>query len=179
VINTERLGREAGKNTPSYDLPAGKVAYVFPTRVNGGSPANERLHLAYLNAIRPGDFIDLYFSAVEIPAGLTEAQEERARSVGAANYLRTRRLMQNLKVINVGFFGEGAGRPTDTPRDERFLTFEVTPDEALQLKWIKDVATLVGNLEIVLRSPLDTQPFPQTEVGFDLMQSQFGFAAGR
>jgi Flp pilus assembly protein CpaB len=87
--------------------------------------------------------------------------------------------MQNLKVINVGYFGEGAGRTTDTPRDERFLTFEVTPDEALQLKWIKDVATLVGNLEMVLRSPLDTQPFPQTEVGFDLMQSQFGFAAGR
>jgi Flp pilus assembly protein CpaB len=179
VINTERLGREAGKNTPSYDLPAGKVAYVFPMKVNGGSPATERLHLAYLNAIRPGDFVDIYFSAIEIPPGLTEAQEEKARSTAAASYLRTRSMMQNLKVINVGYFAETAGRSSDTPRDERFLTFEVTPDQALELKWLKDVAVLVGNLEIVLRSPLDTQPYPQAEVNFELMSRNFGFAAGR
>jgi Flp pilus assembly protein CpaB len=179
VINTERLGREAGKNTPSYDLPTGKVAYVFPIKINGGSPANERNHLAFLNAIRPGDFVDIYYSAVEIPQGLTEAQEEKARSTQAASYLHTRRMMQNLKVINVGYFPETSGRSSDTPREDRFLTFEMTPDEALELKWLKDVATMVGNLEFVLRSPLDTQPLPQTEVNFELMSRQFGFAAGR
>lgn len=179
VINTERLGREAGKNTPSYDLPAGKVAFVFPMKVNGGSPANERLQLAFLNAIRPGDFLDIYFTSLEIPRGLTQDQEERARSSDAATYLHTRRMMQQLKVINVGYFPETGGRSSDTPREDRFLTFEVTPDEALQLKWLKDVATLAGNLEFALRSPLDTQPLPQTEVNFDLMRSQFNFGAGR
>jgi Flp pilus assembly protein CpaB len=179
VINTERLGREAGKNTPSYDIPAGKVAFVFPMKVNGGSPANERLQLAFLNAIRPGDFLDIYFTSLEIPRGLTQDQEERARSAEAANYLHTRRMMQQLKVTNVGYYPETSGRGSDTPREDRFLTFEVTPDEALQLKWLKDVATMAGNLEFVLRSPLDTQPLPQTEVNFDLMRSQFNFGAGR
>jgi len=179
VINTERLGREAGKNTPSYDIPSGKVAYVFPIKVNGRNPANERLQLAFLNAVRAGDFLDIYYSAIEMPGGLTQEQEDRERSIHPANYLHTRRMMQTLKVINVGYFSEAAGRASDTPREDRYLTFEATPDEALQLKWLKDVATLTGNLEFVLRSPLDTQPLPQTEVNFELMSSQFNIAAGR
>ena len=148
-------------------------------KVNGGSPANERLNLAFLNAVRPGDFLDIYFTSLEIPQGLTPEQEDRARTSFPANYLHTRRMMQSLKVINVGYFPETSGRPNDTPREDRFLTFEVTPDEALGLKWLKDVATLAGNLEFALRSPLDTQPVPQTEVNFDLMRSQFNFGAGR
>jgi len=178
VINTERLGREAGKNTPSYDIPSGKVAYVFPIKVNGGSPANERLQLAFLNAVRAGDFLDIYYSALELPAGMTQEQEDRERSVHPANYLHTRRMMQSLKVTNVGYFPDAGGR-SDTPREDRYLTFEVTPDEALELKWLKDVATLTGNIEFVLRSPLDTQALPQTEVNFELMSRQFNIAAGR
>ncbi len=179
VINTERLGREAGKNTPSYDIPAGKVAYVFPIRVNGGSPSNERIHLAFLNALRPGDFVDIYYSELEIPLNLPPALEERSRTIDAALYVHTRRMMQALKITNVGYFPEAAGRTADTPRDDRYLTFEVTPDEALQLKWLKDLATFNGNLEFVLRSPLDTQPLPQSEVNFDVMQRQFNFSPGR
>jgi len=179
VINNERLGREAGKNTPSYDLPAGKVAYVFPMKVNGGNPANERNNLAFLNAVRAGDFLDIYYSVVEIPFDLPSDLEEKARTKYPANFLHTIRMMQSLKVINVGYFPETSGRGSDTPREDRFLTVEVTPDEALQLKWLKDAATLTGNLEFVLRSPLDTQPLPQTEVNFELMSRQFNFGVGR
>lgn len=179
VINTERLGREAGKNTPSYDLPAGKVAYVFPIRISGGTPPNERLHLAYLNAIRPGDFIDIYFSDIEIPFDAPDALDEKIRSKYPTTALRTRRLMQMIKVLNVGYFSDAAGKGGDTPRDEKFLTFEMTPDEALQLKWLKDAATLAGNIEFILRSPLDTQPFPQSTVDLDLMSRQFGIGTDR
>src|SRR5438067_2506439 len=106
VINTERLGREAGKNTPSYDLPAGKVAYVFPTKVAGGNPANERNNLAFLNAVRAGDFLDIYYSIIEVPSDLPDNLEEKARTKYPANFLHTIRMQQGLKVINVGYFSD-------------------------------------------------------------------------
>ena len=173
VINTERLGREAGKNTPSYDLPAGKVAYVFPIKLGGGTPPNERIHLAFLNAIRPGDFLDIYFSDLEVPFDLPDAQQDKIRTKFPTTALHTRRLMQMIKVLNVGYFAD-TGRASETPRDDKYLTLELSPDEALQLKWLKDAATLAGNIEFVLRSPLDSQPFPQSAVDLDLMSRQFG-----
>jgi Flp pilus assembly protein CpaB len=179
VINKERLGSDALKNTPSFEIPPGKVAYPFPVRVSGGSPTNERILVGFLNAVRPGDFIDVYYSSVELPTGLTQQEEERLRQNYPANYLYTRRLMQNIKVMNVGFFPDAKGTAAETPRDERFLTLEVTPDQALLLKWIKDAASFTGNLEFVLRSPVDTQPFPQQTVDFQSVSTQFGIGTGR
>lgn len=172
VINTERLGEQAGKNTPSYELPRGKVAYVFPVRPPGGSPPNERVLVATLNAVRAGDFIDIFYSSLEYPPGMTKEEQDRQR-LSEANFLVTRRLMQNIKVANVGLFPDAAGKTPDTPRDERYLTLEVTPDEALILKWLKDAATLTGNIELVLRSPKDTIEFPPTTIDFPLMSRQY------
>ena len=59
------------------------------------------------------------------------------------------------------------------------LTFEVTPDEALTLKWLKDAATLVGNIDVVLRSPVDTGTFPSQTITFDTMSQQFGIGRGQ
>ncbi|MBM2810515.1 MAG: hypothetical protein HW416_1274 [Chloroflexi bacterium] len=179
AIIADRLGKEALKNTPSFVLPKGKVAYVFPLRVAGGNPPNERMFVALLNAVRPDDRIDIYYSSIEPPTGLTRDEEEKARTVDAAKNLYTRRIMQNLKVINVGYFPDTTGKAAETPREERFLTFEVTPDEALTLKWMKDVATLVGNVEFVLRSPQDTDLFPQRTVDFPTMSQQYGIGTGR
>jgi Flp pilus assembly protein CpaB len=148
-------------------------------KINGGSPANERVNLAFLNAVRPGDFLDIYFTLAEVPAGLTNEQEDRLREKYPANLLHTRRMLQGLKVINVGYFPDTGGRAADTPREDRFITFEITPDEVLELKWLKDVASVAGNMEFALRSPLDTQPLPQGEVNWDSMRSQFNFSAGR
>lgn len=177
VINAERLGKEAGKNTPSYDLPEGRVAYVFPLRVAGGSPPNDRLLVAFLNAVRPGDFIDIFYSSIEY-AGMTREEQDRQR-LSDANFLVTRRIMQNVKVANVGFFPDATGKAAETGRDDRYITLEVTPDDALVLKWMKDAATLTGNLEFVLRSPKDVQPFAPTTIDYPLMQRQFGIGTGR
>jgi Flp pilus assembly protein CpaB len=148
-------------------------------RVNGGSPQNERLLVGFLNAVRPGDFVDVYYSSLEFPPGLPPDVEQREREAHSANYLFTRRLMQNIKVMNIGFFPDAAGKAAETPRDDRYLTLEVTPDQALQLKWIKDVSTFAGNVEFVLRSPLDTQPFPAQTITFDSMSQNYQIGTGR
>jgi Flp pilus assembly protein CpaB len=179
VFNKERLGREALKNNPSFELPPGKVAYAFPIKISGGNPQNDRLLVAFLNAVRPGDFIDVYFSSIELPPNLTQEQEERARGGDAIKYLYTRRIMQNVKVMNIGFFPDSTGKAAETPRDERFLTLQVSPDEALTLKWLKDVASLTGNLEFVLRSPVDTADFPQQTVTFEMMATRYGIGTGQ
>lgn len=178
VILTERLGKQAAKNTPSYDLPAGKVAFTFPVKLSGGTPANDRLTLAFINAIRAGDFVDIYFSNLEPPAGLSKEDEDRAQRV-PMTYLQTRRVLQNIKVLFVGHYPDATGKAIESPKDERFLTLEVTPDEALTIKWLKDAAQLAGNIDFVLRSPLDTQPFPATTVNLELMSRQHGFGPGR
>jgi Flp pilus assembly protein CpaB len=103
---------------------------------------------------------------------MTKEEQDRQR-LSEANFLVTRRLMQNIKVANVGLFPDAAGKTPDTPRDERYLTLEVTPDEALILKWLKDAATLTGNIELVLRSPKDTIEFPPTTIDFPLMSRQY------
>jgi len=179
VFNLERLGREALKNNPSFELSPGKVAYAFPIRIAGGNPANDRMLIAFLNAVRAGDFIDVYYSSIEIPPGLTPQEEERVRGGDSAKYLYTRRIMQNIKVMNVGFFPDPTGKAAETPRDERFLTLQISPDEALTMKWLKDVASLTGNLEFVLRSPVDTADFPQTTVTYDMMATRYGIGTGR
>lgn len=178
VFNKDRLGREALKNSPSFELGQGKVAYAFPIRISGGNPANDRLLIALLNAVRPGDFIDVYYSSIEVPPGAS-AQEEERRGEALARYLYSRRIMQNLKVMNVGFFPDATGKAAETARDERYLTLQVTPDEALTLKWLKDAATLTGNLEFVLRSPVDTADFPATTVTYEMMATRYGIGTGR
>src|SRR5205823_5022539 len=150
IFNAERLGQKAAQNTPSFILPAGKVAFPFPVKLNGGSPANDRILVAYLDAVRAGDFVDIYYSTLEVPLTLSSEERDRAKTDDAIKYLYTRRVMQNLKVVNVGFFPGSDGKVQDSPSDQRYLTFEVTPDEALTLKWLKDAATLLGNIDIVL-----------------------------
>lgn len=178
VINLERLGEEALKNTPSFVLEPGKVAYAFPVRLTGGQPSNDRLILPFLNAIRPGDRFDIFFSSIEVPLGSSEAEETRA-SRFPTQYLHTRPVMQNIKVLNVGNFPDAAGKIAEVSRDERFLTLEVTPAQALELKWLKDAATLGGNIEIVLRSPQDTQDFEQRTVSLADMALKYNLGTGR
>lgn len=178
IINTQRLEVSAGKNTPSYDLQPGKVAFPFPVKLAGGQPAHERVLVGFLNAVRPGDFVDIYYTSTEIPQNLTREQEDRARGVDAHMFIFTRRVFQNLRVINVGFFPDATGKVAETGKDERYLTLDVTPDEAIQLKWLKDVAILNGNIDMVLRSPRDNQPFPPATVRFEDMRRLYGIGSG-
>jgi len=179
VINKERLGKDALKNTPSFEIAPGKVAYAFPVRVNGGNPANERVLVALLNAVRAGDFVDIYYSTIEVSPNLPKDEAESQRSTFAVNNLYTRRILQNIRVMQVGFFPDATGKAGETGKDERFLTLEVTPSDSLVLKWLKDAATLTGNIDFVLRSPVDTQPFPSQTIDYSMMQQQYQIGTGR
>lgn len=164
VINTERLGREAAKASPAFEVPAGKVWYHFP--------ASQNMLIATLDLVRPGDFIDIYFTTEEGPPASSQA------SGGGIDQLRrlyTRRIMQNVKVLNVGMFPKG----TVTPPANRVITLEVTPDEALTLKWLKDAANVAGSLELVIRSPQDTQPLPPSTVDYQTISRQYGIGTER
>lgn len=174
IINRERLGQSASLNTPSYDIPRGRVFYTFPVRLKGGNPSNDPVLIALLNAVRPGDFVDIYYTTFELPTGLSQDAEDRARGDERYKHMYTRRLLQNLKVVQVGFFPDSSGKTEAATRDDRYLTFDVTPDDALTLKWLKDIATLEGNLELVLRSPLDVEPFPPSTIGYAAVSRRFG-----
>lgn len=172
VINLGRLGPNAVKDVPAYEIPPGKVWYHLPVKVGGGNPANERILIAFLDVVRPGNRIDMYYTTLEAPA------EPIARAPAPTDELRglvTRRIMQNIKVVNVGLFPIGAS----TARDERYLTLEVTPEEALTLKWLKDAATITGNIEFVLRSPQDVQAYPSATMDFQQISGTYGIGTGR
>lgn len=164
VINTERLGREAAKASPAFEVPAGKVWYHFP--------ASQNMLIATLDLVRPGDFIDIYFTTEEGPPASSQAP---GASIDQLRRLYTRRIMQNVKVLNVGMFPKG----TITPPANRVITLEVTPDEALTLKWLKDAANVTGSLELVIRSPQDTQLLPPTTVDYQTISRQYGIGTER
>lgn len=168
VINLGRLGPSAVKDVPAYEIPPGKVWYHLPLRVG----ANERILITFLDFVRPGNRIDIYYTTLEAPAAPV------ARAPAPIDELRgliTRRIMQNIKVVNVGLFPIGAS----TSREERYLTLEVTPEEALTLKWLKDAATITGNIEFVLRSPQDVQMYPSATMDFQQISGTYGIGTGR
>lgn len=185
IINRERLGASSAarpldpRTAPSFEIPKGKVIYTLPVRLRGGNPPNDPVNIAILNAVRAGDFIDIYYTVFELPPGLPREQEERARGEERYKFLFTRRLLQNLQVLNVGFFPDPAGKLEPAGKDERFLTLLVDPDQALTLKWLKDVATLEGNMELVLRSPQDTDPFPRATMSYQIAADQFGLGSAQ
>lgn len=171
VINSARLSDKVERVTPSYLIPPGKVWYHFPVRVGGGNPPNDRVLITFLNAVRPGDFVDIYYTSLEAPSS---PQRANPAPTDQLRTLYTRRIMQNILVVNVGPFPVGI----DTTRDDRYLTLEVTPDQALTLKWVKDAATITGNIEFLLRSPRDTQVYPAGTIDFDTVSQQTGIGTG-
>ena len=176
VINLERLAGDApgGVANPSLEIPPGKVWYHFPVRIPGGNPANDRVNIAFLNAVRPGDYLDVYYTTQETPARERIRPTEDAMELLKSLY--TRRVMENLKVVNVGLFPKGA---ETAAREDRYITLEVTAEQALTLKWLKDAATLTGNIELVLRSPQDAETSPVSTVDFDRVSERTGIGTGR
>jgi Flp pilus assembly protein CpaB len=180
VINKDRLGEKAAKSAPAYEIPRGKVWYHFPVLLGGGNPPNSRLAVSILESVRAGDFVDIYYTTLEgfpTTGGVLNPTDELRR-------VYTRRILENIKVVNVGPFPVGtttggSSSTTAVAREDRWLTFEVTPDDALTLKWLKDAATLTGNLEVVLRSPQDAESTGPATIDYDQIQRRTGIGTGR
>jgi Flp pilus assembly protein CpaB len=171
VISLDRVGEQAARTKPALQIPPGRVWYHFPAAVRGGNPPNDRILITHLDLVRAGDSVDIYYTTLEaaVPVETTNPTTEALRN------LYTRRILQNVRVQNIGVFPPGAA----TPPAERFITFEVSPDEALRLKWLKDAATITGNIELIVRSPQDTQELPRTTINFDIMSSETGIGTGQ
>src|SRR5437868_8871769 len=184
VINTQRIGPVAVKNAPSFRIEKGKVMYVMPV-----SFAGNQFSLAQVNALRAGDRVDLLYTTINAPQGLTQEQRDEVRA-NPIPYLQTRIMLQNLRIQEIGSYapdgslvpatGDPNAKGGGTPSlGDANIIFVVQPEEALVLKWLKDAATFYkdSNIEMVLRSPVDEE---QTDnnlvVNFNYMREKYNLA---
>ena len=182
VINTRKLGPLAGRSTPSYGIERGKVMYVMPVSFTG----NE-FSVARVNALRAGDRVDLLYTTIDAPQGLTTDQRDQVRA-NPIPYLQTRIMLQDLRIQEIGTYaadgalvpptGDASGKGAPA-LDQASIIFVVKPEEALVLKWLKDAATFYrdSNIEMVLRSPSDEELADNNlVVNFNYMREKYNLA---
>jgi Flp pilus assembly protein CpaB len=186
VINSQKIGPVAVKNAPSFRIEKGKVMYVMPV-----SFAGSQFSLAQVNALRAGDRVDLLYTTINAPAGLSAEQRDEVRS-NPIPYLQTRIMLQDLRIQEIGSYapdgslvpatGDPAARSgttSNTPVGGANIIFIVKPEESLVLKWLKDAATYYkdSNIEMVLRSPADEeQADSNLVVNFNYMRDKYNLA---
>jgi Flp pilus assembly protein CpaB len=183
VINTQKIGPVAVKNAPSFRIEKGKVMYVMPV-----SFAGSQFALAQVNALRAGDRVDLLYTTINAPSGLTAEQRDEVRS-NPIPYLQTRIMLQDLRIQEIGSYAAdgsllpATGDPTAKGAGPSIsganIIFIVRPEESLVLKWLKDAATYYkdSNIEMVLRSPADDEQADNNlVVNFNYMREKYNLA---
>ena len=181
VINTQKIGPVAVKNAPSFRIEKGKVMFVMPVSFGGN-----QFSIAQVNALRSGDRVDLLYTTINAPQGLTPDQRD-AINANPTPYLQTRIMLQNLRIQEIGSYAAdgslvpAGGDPAKggTSVASSNIIFIVDPEEALVLKWLKDAATYYkqSNVEMVLRSPADDQQADNNMVvNFNYMQQKYNLA---
>jgi Flp pilus assembly protein CpaB len=183
VINTQKIGPVAAKNAPSFRIEKGKVMYVMPV-----SFAGTQFSIAQVNALRAGDRVDLLYTTINSPQGLTADQREEVKA-NPIPYLQTRIMLQDLRIQEIGTYapdgslvpatGDPTGKGAGPTLDHANIIFIVQPEEALVLKWLKDAATYYkdSNIEMVLRSPADEERADNNlVVNFNYMREKYNLA---
>src|SRR5436190_10768309 len=182
VINTQKIGPVAVKNAPSFRIEKGKVMYVMPV-----SFAGSQFSLAQVNALRSGDRVDLLYTTINAPQGLTADQRDEVRA-NPIPYLQTRIMLQDLRIQEIGSYAaDGALVPPAADAsgkggaslDQASIIFVVKPEEALVLKWLKDAAMFYrdSNIEMVLRAPSDEELSDSNlVVNFNYMREKYNLA---
>jgi hypothetical protein len=183
VINTQKIGPVAVKNAPSFRIEKGKVMYVMPV-----SFAGSQFSIAQVNALRAGDRVDLLYTTINAPQGLTPEQRDEVRS-NPIPYLQTRIMLQDLRIQEIGSYapdgslvpatGDPTAKGAAPSISNANIIFIVQPEESLVLKWLKDAATFYkdSNIEMVLRSPADDQQADNNlVVNFNYMAQKYNLA---
>ncbi len=179
-LRTIREDIAQGRPVPSVSLVLDKdqVLFVLPARLQGSFAGQGPNLLTAADAIRPGDYVDILVTTLEVPDTFTPEQRQNARANHLTDYLRTRVLFQNLRVYNVGVFlppDAKADQAAATRPEDRYISFIVDRETALQLKWLKDLVALgEANVDFVLRSPGNPEVLPSVPVTVQDMQRQFG-----
>jgi Flp pilus assembly protein CpaB len=163
VVNARKIGPLAAKNAPSFQIEKGKVMYVMPV-----SFAGSQFSVVQVNALRPGDRVDLFYTTINAPRNLTPDEREQVKA-NPIPYLQTRIMLQGLRIQEIGSYaadgsllpatGDPSSKSTAPTLGNANIIFIVSPEEALVLKWLKDAATYYkdNNIEMVLRSPADQE----------------------
>ena len=183
VINTQKIGPVAAKNAPSFRIEKGKVMYVMPVAFAGS-----QFSIAQVNALRAGDRVDLLYTTINSPQGLSADQRDEVRA-NPIPYLQTRIMLQDLRIQEIGSYAPdgsllpATGDPTKKDSTASLqganIIFIVKPEEALVLKWLKDAATYYkdSNIEMVLRSPADEERADNNlVVNFNYMREKYNLA---
>jgi Flp pilus assembly protein CpaB len=183
VINTQKIGPVAAKNAPSFRIEKGKVMYVMPVAFAGS-----QFSIAQVNALRAGDRVDLLYTTINSPQGLSADQRDDVRA-NPIPYLQTRIMLQDLRIQEIGSYAPdgsllpATGDPTKKDSTASLqganIIFIVKPEEALVLKWLKDAATYYkdSNIEMVLRSPADEERADNNlVVNFNYMREKYNLA---
>jgi Flp pilus assembly protein CpaB len=184
VINSQKIGPVAVKNAPSFRIEKGKVMYVMPV-----SFAGSQFSIAQVNALRAGDRVDLLYTTINAPSGMSADQRDEVRA-NPIPYLQTRIMLQDLRIQEIGSYAsDGSLVPaTGDPNAKGAATtslsganiiFIVKPEESLVLKWLKDAATYYkdSNIEMVLRSPADDEQADNNlVVNFNYMRDKYNLA---
>src|SRR5690606_30799536 len=115
--------------------------------------------LSPTGALRPGDRIDLLMTltlTTQAPAatGGTASGQQAAQAapLGATIPIVSQTLIQNVEVLQVGNFPAAGAAETAAGRA---VTFQVSHQDALILKWAKDSG---GVIDLVLRHASDREP---------------------
>src|SRR5919202_3696837 len=98
VINTQKIGPVAAKNAPSFRIEKGKVMYVMPVAFAGS-----QFSIAQVNALRSGDRVDLLYTTINTPQGLTADQRDEVKA-NPIPYLQTRIMLQDLRIQEIGSY---------------------------------------------------------------------------
>jgi Flp pilus assembly protein CpaB len=183
VINTQKIGPVAVKNAPSFRIEKGKVMYVMPVAFAGS-----QFSIAQVNALRSGDRVDLLYTTINSPQGMSADQRQEVQA-NPIPYLQTRIMLQNLRIQEIGSYapdgalvpatGDPSAKGAAPSLANANIIFIVDPEEALVLKWLKDAATYYkeSNVEMVLRSPADDQQADNgLVVNFNYMQQKYNLA---
>ena len=157
--------------------------YVMPV-----SFAGSQFSIAQVNALRSGDRVDLLYTTINSPSGMSADQRQEVQA-NPIPYLQTRIMLQNLRIQEIGTSapdgsllpatGDPAAKGAAPSLANANIIFIVDPEEALVLKWLKDAATYYkqSNVEMVLRSPADDQQADNNlVVNFNYMQQKYNLA---
>jgi Flp pilus assembly protein CpaB len=197
-LDQVRSGATGGvASSPSFVLDKDQVMVVLPAQMTGNFAGQSPTLLTAVNAIRPGDYVDLLVTTLELPEAMSREQRDEARNEHPWDYLRTRVMFQNLRVHQIGPFsdsgqnrsesrgGVGVANAAPAPSvsaqpQDRYLTFVVDRATALELKWLKDIVALGhANVDFILRSPVDQSTTPAEALTVQDIRRDFGVYGGR
>ena len=156
VIDKKNEEKRKGTGSDaSFIVPAGKYAVAYPLSALSG----------VASALRDGDTVDLLVTYPILPA------PGQAQS-GATGKQITQITLQDVEILHVGSWSAPSSGDGATPKDAGMVTFLVSPQDSLVLKFLRETA---GEVQFALRAAGDHQIFKTEPVIIDYIDQRFNF----